>query len=427
MKKNRLELSRRAFLKGAAALAAAPYIVPATALGGEGRAAPSERIIMGGIGIGSRGSFDLKRLIEWDDVQFVAVSDPRQDNRERVKGVIDKKYDNQDCKTYIDFREMLARDDINAVLITTSDRWHSLASIYAFKAGKDVYCEKPCSMSIAQGRAMADTARRYGRVYQAGTQRRSEEAFVFVLQLARTGMLGKVHTITAHIVPGLSRHRWLPEEPLPPRDVFDWDLYLGPTPWRPFNKAFRGWGGHYDLHGGGITEWGSHTIDMAQWANDSENTGPMEYEFPNNDTAEGMVCQYANGVKLVLKGGSVFPGSCGIRVEGSEGWAECSDGFDATFKPLSLAGERQRIIAEYQAQSGRPLDHWRDFLDSVKLRRQAVAPAETAHRSVSACHVGTICMVLRRNMKWDPAKEEFLGDEEANRMRWRPTRTPWRF
>jgi len=427
MKRKRMELSRRAFLKGAAALTAAPYIIPASALGGEGRAAPSERIVMGGIGIGGRGSFDLRRLSGWDDVQFVAVSDPRVERRDRAKEAIDKKYDNQDCKTYIDFREMLVRDDIDAVLIATSDRWHSLASIWAFKAGKDVYCEKPCSMSIVQGRAMADAQRRYGRVYQAGTQRRSEEAFVFIFQMARTGMLGKIHTITVHIVLGLSRHVWHPAEPQPPRDVLDWDLYLGPAPWRPYNKRYMNWHNTVDLHTGGIGEWGSHTIDMAQRANDSENTGPIEYEFPNNDTGEGMVCQYANGVKLVFKAGKAFPGTCGIRIEGSEGWAECSDGYDATFQPLSLAGERQRIIAEYQAQSGRPLDHWRDFLDCVKSRRQAVAPAETAHRSVSACHAATICMELRRNVKWDPAKEAFVGDEEANGLRSRPTRAPWRF
>jgi predicted dehydrogenase len=321
----------------------------------------------------------------------------------------------------------LPREDINAVLIATSDRWHSQASIWAMKSGKDVYCEKPCSLSIVQGRALADTQRRYGRVYQAGTQRRSEEAFVFVLQMARTGMLGQLRTITVHIMSGLSRHVWYPAEPEPPRDVLDWDLYLGPAPWRPYNKRYMNWHNTVDLHTGGIGEWGSHTIDMAQWANNSDGSGPVEYEFPNNDTGEGMVCQYANGVKLVLKSGKVFPGTCGIRIEGSEGWADCSDGYDAAFEPASLAGERKRIIAEYQAQSGRPLDHWRDFLDCVKLRRQAVAPAETAHRSVSACHAATICVELKRNVKWDPTKEEFVGDEEANRLRSRPARAPWRF
>jgi len=188
MKKKRMDLSRRAFLKSAAAVAAAPYVVPATALGRSGRMSPSERIVMGGLGIGSRGTHDLNRLMRFPDVQFVAISDPRRDNRERVKGLIEQKY-GKGCEACIDFREMLERDDIDAVLMATGDRWHSLAAIHAMKAGKDVYSEKPCSMSITEGRAMADTARRYGRVYQAGTQRRSEADFVFVLQLARTGML----------------------------------------------------------------------------------------------------------------------------------------------------------------------------------------------------------------------------------------------
>jgi len=427
MKKKGMEMSRRTFLKGAAALAAAPYIIPATALGREGRASPSERVIMGGLGIGGRGSFDLRRLMRFDDVQFVAVADPRQDNRERVKGVIDKAYGFNNTAAYVDFREMLARTDIDAVLIATSDRWHSQATMWAMKSGKDVYCEKPCSTSITQGRAMADTARRYGRIYQAGTQRRSEEAFVFILQLARTGMLGKIHTITAHIMQNLSKHEWLPEEPLPPREVLDWDLYLGPAPYRPYNKAYMNWHWRVDLHGGGIPEWGSHTIDMSQMANDSDNAGPVEYEYPNNDTCENFTARYANGVKLVLKSGREFPGSCGIRIEGSEGKAECSDGFDAQVEPLSLLGERKRIVAEYQEQTGRALDHWRNFVDCVRSRQLTVAPAETAHRSTSASHIANISMELQRNLKWDPATEAFVGDEEANRLRSGPTRAPWRF
>ncbi|MBM3333478.1 Gfo/Idh/MocA family oxidoreductase, partial [Candidatus Sumerlaeota bacterium] len=330
MKGKKSGLTRRAFLKSAAALSAAPCIIPATALGGEGRAAPSERIVMGGIGIGGRGTYDLRQLIAWSEVQFVADSDPRAERRANVKKLVDAHYNNEDCKLYIDFREMLAREDIDAVLIATGDRWHAMASILAMRAGKDVFCEKPCSISIAEARALADTERRYGRVYQAGTQRRSEENFVFVMELARTGRLGKLHTLTAHIVHGLSQHKWFPPEPEPPRDEFDWDLYLGPAPWRPYSRAYLQWHWHYDMHGGGLPEWGSHTFDMCQWANGADNTGPVEFEYPNNDTAEGLVAQYANGVKLVCKGGPAFPGSCGVRFTGSEGWAECSDGQPAT-------------------------------------------------------------------------------------------------
>jgi predicted dehydrogenase len=417
-------MCRRAFLRRAATMAAAPLVIPATALGRDGAAAPSDRVVMGGIGIGGRGSGDLGALMHWPDCVFVANCDVRGDRRERVKARIDQHNGNTDCTAYVDFRHLLARDDIDAVLIATSDRWHTPLSVHAMRAGKDVYCEKPCSVNIAEGRVLADTQRRYARVYQAGTQRRSEEHFVFAMEAARTGLLGKVHSLTAHICLGLPGHHWLPEQPLPPRQELAWDLYLGPAPWRPFNKGYLGWGGKLDMHGGGITEWGSHTIDMCQWANDTNHTGPVAYEFPGNNSGEGLVAHYANGVRLVLTGRG-FPGSCGVRFEGSEGWAQSADGAGATYEPKSLGGVRKRVIQNYLAQSQRPLNHWRDFLDCVKSRRQAVAPAETAHRSVSACHCATICVRLGRNLKWDPAKEEFIGDEEADRMRTTPRRAPY--
>jgi len=423
MKNKHMGMTRRDLLKSAAALAA-PSIVPASVLGREGRAAPSERIVMGGIGIGQRGIHNLRVSLRWGDVQVVAVSDPRQENREQAKEAVDKQYGNKDCQAHIDFREMLARDDMDAVMIATGDRWHAIASILAMKAGKDVYCEKPGSMSIAEGRALADVERRYGRVYQAGTQRRSHEPFVFVIQLARTGRLGKVHTLGAYASAGLPLHRLLPPEPEPPRDALDWDLFLGPAPWRPYNRGYLNWGGHYDLSAGGAGT-GSHTFDMCQFANDSEHTGPVEYGLPDRETGGALVARYANGVKMVGGIGRSFPVSFGIRIEGSEGWAECSDDQAPTFHPKSLGGERERIIRDFETQSGRPLDHWRNFLDCVKSRRPAAAHAEEAHRALTICHIANICVQLRRSLKWDPVKEEFVGDEEANRMRSRPMRAPW--
>ena len=420
----RENVTRRGFLRSAAALAAAPLVLRSSALGKDGAAPPSDRVIMGGIGIGGRGSGDLGILMSFRDCQFVANCDVRGDRRERVKAMIDQKNGNKDCVAYIDFRELLARPDIDAVLIATSDRWHTPLSVHAMRAGKDVYCEKPCSINIAEGRVLADTARRYARVYQAGTQRRSEEPFVFCMEAARTGLLGKVHTLTAHICLGLPGHGWGAEEPLPPREELDWDLFLGPAPYRPYNKGAVGWGGRLDMHGGGITEWGSHTIDMCQWANDTETTGPIAYTFPGNTSGEGFVAHYANGVKLLLTGRG-FPGSCGIRFEGSEGSAMAADGAGATVQPQALQAERRRVVQNYLARSQRPLNHWRDFLDCAKSRRHAVAPAETAHRSVAACHCASISLMLQRDLKWDPAKEEFAGDEEANRLRSTPRRAPW--
>jgi len=418
------EVSRRGFLRGFAAMAAAPLVIPSSALGRGAAVQPGERVLMGGIGIGGRGGGDMGVLMGFADVQFVANCDVRGDRRRNVKERIDQRNGNTHCTAYIDYRELLARPDIDAVLIATSDRWHTPLSVAAMRAGKDVYCEKPCSINIAEGRVLADTARRYARVYQAGTQRRSEEPFVFCMELARTGLLGKLHTLTAHICHGLPGHGWGPEEPLPPREELDWDLFLGPAPYRPFNKGALGWGGRLDMHGGGITEWGSHTIDMCQWANDTENSGPTDHDFPGNTSGEGIIAHYANGVRLLLTGRG-FPGSCGIRFEGSEGSAMAADGAGATVQPPSLLGERRRVIQNYLARSQRPLNHWRDFVDCVKSRRQAVAPAETAHRSTSAAHCASISLMLRRNLKWDPAKEEFIGDEAANGLRSTPRRAPF--
>jgi len=418
-------VTRRGFLKSAAALAAAPCVIPSSVLGADGAVSPSERIVMAGIGIGGRGSGDLQTLMGLPDCQFVAVAEVRKERRDAVKAMIDGHYRNQDCQTYMDFREVLARKDIDAVLIATSDRWHTPLSVFSMRAGKDVYCEKPCSFSIAEGRVLADTARQYGRVYQAGTQRRSEEPFAFMRQLSLTGLLGKVHTMTADIWGGIVKPGWvMPPQPEPPKEVLDWDLFLGPAPWRPYNKEYNHHGGKEDFHTGCIGEWGSHTIDMAQWCTGLGNTSPIEYTFPGNDDGGGMVMRYANGMKLLLVQGG-FPNSCGVKVEGNEGWAFSADSCGASCFPKSLGDKRRQLTQQYLAESQRVFHHWRDFLDCCKSRRQAVAPPEHAHRAVTACHIGNICLKLKRNLKWDPAKEEFPGDEEANRLRARPSRAQY--
>ena len=266
-------LNRRRFLKRAALVGGAmtvPCIIPGSALGLNGAVPPSERIVMGGLGIGSRGSGVLNWMLPEKDVQFVAVCDAKQSQRDAVKRIIDSKYGSSDCKTYRDIREFLAlRTDIDALLIATGDRWHALASVLAMRSGKDVYSEKPSSMTIAEGQAVVETARRYGRVYQTGTQRLSEENFTFANELLRTGRLGKVHTVRAHIAPwdaAEMRYDWLAAEPEPSKDLVDWDQWLGPCPWRPYNSAYTrgGWRGFYDFHTSCIGEWGAHTFANAR-------------------------------------------------------------------------------------------------------------------------------------------------------------------
>ena len=323
---------------------------------------------------------------------------------------------------YQDLRELLARADLDAVLIATGPNWHATASILAARAGKDVYCEKPCTKNIAQSLALAQAFRRTGRVFQAGTQRRSLPNFMFAIDLARRGKLGKLHTLYAHPM-GLSTvsSGWLPAENEPPKEEVDWDLYLGPAAWRPFNRKlldgfnFEKGGG---LVGGGCLEWGSHCVDLCQWANDADNTAPVEYE-PQGDI---LVARYANGVKLVLRNDGWLPlGSCPVRFEGDKGWVETGDNADImASSPALLAGKHEKI-------AGYPADfHVRDFLDCVKSRGQTRANAEVACYAHIACHAANISLFLNRKVQYDPQKNEFIGDEQANRLRSEALREPWR-
>ena len=417
--------TRRGFLTTAlkaGALLAAPQILPGRVLGMDGGVAPSEQIVLGGIGIGNRGSYDLGCFLEEKDVRFVAVCDVKAARRAAVKKKADEKYGNQDCATYRDLRELLARGDIDAVLIATGPNWHATAAILAAEAGKDVYCEKPCTKNIAQSLALAQTFRRTGRVFQAGTQRRSLPNFAFAVDLARHGKLGKLETLHAH--PGglgTSMSGWLSEQPAPPKEEVDWDLYLGPAAWRPFNKKlldgfnFEKGGG---LTGGGCLEWGSHCVDLCQWANDADRTAPVEYE----PQGERLLARYANGVKLVMRDdGWLGLGSCPVRFEGSTGWVETGDDGDMVASSNALLAGKGAKVSGYPANF-----HIRDFLDCVKTRALTRAHADAACESHIACHAANIALYLGRKVHYDPVKNEFIGDEQANRMRSEALREPWR-
>lgn len=416
--------TRRRFLgnagKACAALAA-PWIVPRSVLGRGAAVAPSERIVLGAIGIGGRGHEDLRVMMEESRVQFVAIADVRAERRQLVKAEADARYGNKDCAMYRDLRELLERRDIDAVLIATGDRWHTMASILAARAGKDVYCEKPCSMTIAESRALADTFRRTGRIYQAGTQRRNVSNFVFAVGLVHAGKLGRLKRVHANTLAPPTVRDWLPAEPEPPRDVVDWDLWLGPCPWRPYNSRYvgGGWRGFFDFHGGGILEWGSHTVDLCQWAAQVDDTAPVEYAPKGN----GVVAKYSNGVELVMREeGWRGLGTCSVLFEGEEGWVEAGDGRRVLLHPESLREE----APPFDEVGTSPKSHIRDFLDCVKSRRQPRANASVACQSHIACHAAYIAWQLGRTLRFDPAKDEFAGDEEANRMRSRALREPWR-
>lgn len=430
-------VTRRTFLKGAAAaggLVAMPFVAPASALGLSGAVPPSERIVLGGLGIGGRGSGVLGWMMGEKDVQCVAVCDIRKSQREKVKQMVDSRYGNSDCATYRDMREFLAvRPDIDALLIATGDRWHALASVMAMRAGKDVYSEKPSAMTIAEGQAVVETANRYGRIYQTGLQRLSEPNFIFANELLRLGRLGEVHTVRAHIAPwdaAEMRHDWLPEAPVPDPDEVDWDAWLGPCPWRPFNPAYvsGGWRGFYDFHTSCIGEWGAHTFGQCHAAIGATDTSPVEYEYVQNATGDGMTTRFASGVKMMLHREGWWHGSCGVRYEGTEGWVSIADGYakPEVSSPALLEGF-DKIVRDYTEATKHPPSHVRDLFDCIKSRRQTVANPVVMHRSMTSVHAANVCMWLKRNMRFDPAKEEFIDDPEANRFRSRANRAPWMF
>jgi len=429
MSKDKAPLNRRRFLKTAVqagAVLAMPHVVPSAVLDKNGSVAPSERVVLGGIGIGNRGTYDLGCFLHEPDVQFVAVCDVKAARRKAVKEMVDAKYGNGDCATYIDLRELLARSDIDVVLIATGPNWHAAASILAARAGKDVYCEKPCTKTIADSLALAQVFRRTGRVFQAGTQRRSLPNFTYAVELARSGRLGKLQTMYAHpMTLKASTSGWLPAQPEVPEEV-DWDLYLGPAAWRPFNRDclrsfdFEEGGG---LVGNGCLPWGSHCVDLCQWANDADATAPIEYEPAESESKDKQLhARYANGVKLVIRNDGWLPlGSCPVRFEGETGWVETGDDAEiVASEPALLAGKGAKI-------PGYPADfHIRNFLDCVKTRAVTRSNADATCYAHIACHAANIALFLDRKIRYDPAKNEFIGDDEANRLRSEALREPWR-
>ena len=415
--------SRRRLLAAGSAAAIAPVVIPGSALGLDGAAAPSARVVVGGIGIGRRGGHVLGSFLEQPDVRFAAVCDVKEARRLAVKKMADAKHGDDRCTMHRDFRELLDLRDIDAVLIATGPNWHGTMSAHAARAGKDIYCEKPCSKSIAQSLALRDIIRRTARVFQAGTQRRNLPHFAFACELARTGRLGKMRRVYAHPA-GMqaAMSGWLPAEPPPDPEQIDWDLYLGPAAWRPFNPRlldgfnFEKGGG---LVGGGVLEWGSHCVDLCQWAV-NDRPPPVEYAPPRDGQ---IVARYDDGVELVFRERGWIPlGSCPVRFEGETGWVETGDsGKFVLSSPELLAGRKVAAIGGYPATF-----HVRDFLDCVKTRAKPKGNEEAACNAHIACHAANVAIALDRTVKYDTIANRFVGDDEANRLLSEASREPWR-
>jgi len=431
-----LHPTRRAFLGRALAAAGGavcPLLVPASALGRDGAVAPSERIVLAVIGLGPRGRYDLSVMLPEKDVQVVAVCDVQLARRQAGKEMVDAHYGTGDCATHRDLLELLDRPDIDAVLVATGDRWHALASILAMKAGKDVYSEKPCGMTIGEVQALSDAARRYARVFQAGTQRRSQANFQYAVYLAHSGRLGRLHTLHASVYTPNRIYGWLPGETEPPVEECDWDRWLGPSPWRPYNHEYvaGGWRGHYDFEAAAnLPDWGAHTIDLCQWANRSDDTVPVEWEADER----GITGRYANGVAIVCDflvtpfadrspQYTTSTGTCPVRFEGDEGWVETGDSGEVLLSPNLVRSQGRRFARPGTSAQG----HGRDFFDCVKSRARPICHPEVMRRSHLACFAAELAWELGRRIRFDPAGERFIGDEEANRRIRRAPREPWSF
>ena len=430
----RQSITRRDFLKGAAAIAGAaagfPYIVPSSALGKDENISPSNRTTLGFIGVGDHGrGVNLTNFLGNADAQAVAVCDVDSNNLSIAKDMVNRKYGNNDCATYKDFREVLARDDIDAVMISTPDHWHVPIAIAAAKAGKDVECEKP-TLTVREGRILVDTMKRYGRIFQWSTEDRAVYEYHRMCELVRNRRIGKVHTIRVELPSGPNT----PGDPTPmpvPKEL-DYDMWLGPAPWAPYNKDRCHWNFRWvlDYSGGMLTDWGAHLLDGAQWGNDTEYTGPVEVEgkgvFCNDglyDTANEFKIEYkyASGVQLI-----VTSGTPSLRFEGTEGWIG-NRGWRAPLEaePKSILNS---VIGTNEVHLYTcPAGEQRNFLDCVKSRKECYFPPEIGQRCFTIAHIGNISMLLGRKLKWDPDKEHFIGDEEANRMLSRSMRSPWHF
>jgi hypothetical protein len=405
-------VTRRKFLRRAAgtagALAAAPYVITSTALGGEDRPPASERIVMGGIGIGNQGGGDLGAFLGRKDVQYVAVCDAKRGVREGVnaKGKVDKYYGNKDCQAYSDFRELLAREDIDAVHVATPDHWHAVIVIAACRQGKDVYCQKPETLTLSDGPAMVAAARQYGRVVSGGSQRVLED-YRNVVNQCWGGELGTIKSINVSVGP-LPRPCNLPGQPVP--EGFDWDMWLGPAPWAPYHPyrcsgsySIDGtsWRSFRDYSGGGMTDWGAHHFGGATFAIDVMELEPEEIIYHDDQEGRYLTYRYPNGILLHHN----RPKIGNMQVEGTP-------------------GEKRppKPVPEYKGQGG----IYGDFIDCVKTREKPFRDIELAVHTCAVCHLGNIAYELERSLKWDQATQQFPGDDEANRLTWRPMREPWR-
>lgn len=429
--------SRRDFLKATplavAGAAAFPTIVRASALGRGGAVPPSDRIVMAGIGFGMQGPGNMRSFLGNSDVQWVACCDLDETALKRAQTTVNTTYGNNDCAVYSDFRKLYARGDLDAVSIAVPDHWHAILEIEALRTGLDVFGEKPLTHTLAEGRAVCDAVKRYGRIWQTGSWQRSVANFHQASELVLNGRIGKVLHVEVGLPAGHTDFSGMAKDvtiEAPPKG-FDYETWLGPAPWAPFCKAraHMNWRWNFDYAGGQLMDWVGHHLDIAHWALGLERTGPIEIsatgDYPTNGiyntpTRYRVNTRYADGTTMVLAGGHDDIQS-GTKWIGEHGWVWVDrQGFET--QPAGLVND---VIGPNEKHLYHSRDHFRNFLDCVKSRAETIAPAEVGHRSASVGHLGVIAMETGRTIRWDPATESILNDPGAERLLWRSYRKPY--
>jgi predicted dehydrogenase len=423
-------ISRRQFCQRAVAAAAAPYVITSNALGAAGSVPPSDRIAMGFIGLGGHGiGRNLNMFLGQADAQPVVFCDVDSSFLDKAMQTTRQRRgdDSFSCPTTGDWREVIARDDVDAVMISTPDHWHVPMSVAAIRAGKDVISEKP-TLTIAEGRTLVETVERYGAVFQLSTEDRSLPVYHRMAELVRNGRIGKLQRIIVGLPSGPDGPGDATPRLVPPN--FDFDMWLGPAPKTPFRQGLHTfhWRWCSDYSGGMLTDWGAHLLDTAQWANDTERTGPVEVSGTGKQFENGLYdtfyqfdlnYRYANGVEMEVRSGAVR-----LRFEGTDGWIG-NDGWIGKLQASSpdilnstIGPDEVHLFTELGGEH-------RNFLDCVKSRKDPYFPAEIGHRCCSVAHLGNICLELGRTLRWDPDEERFEDDPLANRMLQRAMREPW--
>ena len=425
--------NRRRFLRKAATAAfgvtVLPSIIPASALGKDGHVPPSDRIVMGAIGVGSMGTGNMINSLKKNEVRYVAVCDVDLKRSEKARLLVNQTYKNSDCREYSDFREFLENEELDAVCIGLPDHWHAIISIAVANKGIDIYGEKPLARSIKECRAIVDAVEKNKIIWQTGSWQRSVAHFHYACELIRNGKLGEITYVEVGLPDGRESIGTPPVMPVP--DGLDWDFWLGPAPARSYRGVCHwDWRWILDYSGGQLTDWAGHHVDIAHWGLGLDRSGPVEIEGKGVYPLEGIfnvpfeydfTCKYENGLTMRVANRSRLPQGMGATWYGEKGWLNV-DRSGLTAEYPEILNEK---IGDGDIKLYKSIDHWQNFLDCVKSRKETITPAEIAHRSISVGLLGEIAMLTGQKLFWDLEKEMFTNSEYANRLLSWPYKKPW--